>query len=484
MSARPSRTRLAVAIACAALIVLALPQGARASHPLQTAIDPEGPYAGADAALAAKRIRNAGATAERLLLNWKQVAPQTPPPGFDASNPADPAYNWGTFEAELLPAVAAGLEPLIVIRSAPTWAEGSGPGRVGTRRPDPTQFARFAHAVAERYSGRFAALPRVRYWQLWNEPNHFGFLTPQIENGALVSADQYRALVNAFADAVHSVNPDNMVIAGGLAPFHNDGADQIVTPPLAFMRALLCMSGGSKPKPTCATKVKFDIWSHHPYTSGGPTHHAAFPDDVSLGDLPRMRRLLSAAIRAGHVVSSYRVRFWATEFSWDTNPPDPGGVPVRLHARWVSEALFRMWKAGISMVSWFKLRDDATNGRPHNETFECGLYFRCTTISCDRPKPALQAFRFPFVAFRQARRRVYFWGRTPGGRRARVIVEQAAGKRWKRLARLRTNRYGIFSRRVRTSRKGRLRARLAHGRAQARPFSLRRPADLPVNPFG
>jgi hypothetical protein len=484
MSVRISFSRHLVAtLAFIALVGLAVPATASASHPLVTALDPEGPYAGADATLVSQRTRDAGAGAIRLLLNWKEVAPSSPPPGFDPSNPADPAYNWSTFEGEVKPAAAAGLQVLVVIRSAPAWAEGSGSGRSGTVRPDPVQFARFAHAAAVRYGGSFQGLPRIRYWQMWNEPNHFGFLNPQLENGQLVGPDTYRLLVNAFADAVHAVHPDNMVIAGGLAPFHNDGAGQIVTAPLAFMRSLLCMSGGSHPKPTCNTRVKFDIWSHHPYTSGSPTHHAAAAGDVSIPELPRMRTLLRAAIRAGHVVSSYKVRFWVTEFSWDTNPPDPGGVPLALHARWVSEALFRMWKAGVSLVTWFKLRDDAANGRPHSDSFESGLYFRCQTLSCDRPKPALQAFRFPFVAFRNGRR-VYFWGRTPSGKRGRVIVEQAVGKRWKRLAQMRTDRYGIFSRRVRTSRKGRLRARLAGGGTQARPFSLRRPPDLPVNPFG
>jgi hypothetical protein len=476
--------RLAATLALCGLIALALPASAQATHPLRTAIDPSGPFAGADATLVSQRTREAGATTIRLLLNWKEVAPAAFTPGFDPSNPADPKYDWSGFEAELLPAAAAGLSPLIVIRSAPKWAEGAGTGKVGTVRPDPVQFARFAHAAAERYSGRFGGLPRVRYWQLWNEPNHFGFLTPQTENGVAVSPEHYRAMVNAFADAVHAVNADNMVIAGGLAPFRNGGTTQTVLAPLVFMRALLCMSADRKPKPTCNTQVKFDIWSHHPYTSGDPTHHALLPDDVSIADLPKMRRLLSAAIRAGHVVSTHRVGFWVTEFSWDTNPPDPGAVPIQLHARWVAEALFRMWRAGVSLVTWFKIRDDAANGHPHDETFESGLYFRCQVIACDAPKPALRAFRFPFVAFRRGHRHVYFWGRTPSGRRARVIVEQAVGKRWRRVARMRTDRYGLFSRRIRTARKGRLRARLVRGGDVARPFSLRRPPDLAVNPFG
>ena len=205
----------------------------------------------------------------------------------------------------------------------------------------------------------------------------------------------YRLLVNAFADAVHAVRADNAVIAGGMAPFRNDAGDALVIAPLAFMRALLCVSGGRHPKATCATQVKFDIWSHHPYTSGSPTHVAANPDDASISALPEMRRMLSAASRAGHIASSGPVRFWVTEFAWDSNPPDPHGVPERLRSRWIAEALYRMWRAGVSMVTWYKLRDDETSGRPHSATFECGLYYRCGILACDRPKPSLQRVQVP-----------------------------------------------------------------------------------------
>ncbi len=124
------------------------------------------------------------------------------------------------------------------------------------------------------------------------------------------------------------------------------------------MRELLCMSAGDHPHPTCAKTIHFDIWAHHPYTSGGPTHKALNPDDVSIGDLPEMKRLLDAAVKAGHVVSRQRIRFWVTEFSWDSQPGDPKGVPAGLHARWVSEGLYRMWQSGVSLVIWFNLRDD------------------------------------------------------------------------------------------------------------------------------
>ena len=89
------------------------------------------------------------------------------------------------------------------------------------------------------------------------------------------------------------------------------------------------MSAGDHPHPTCAKTIQFDIWAHHPYTSGGPTHKALNPDDVSIGDLPEMKRLLDAAVKARTTsVSRQRIRFWVTEFSWDSQPGDPKGVPA------------------------------------------------------------------------------------------------------------------------------------------------------------
>src|SRR5207248_10179685 len=119
--------------------------------------------------------------------------------------------------------------------------------------------------------------------------------------------------------------------------------------PLRFMRALLCMSKGATPRRTCTNRIAFDAWAHHPYTSGGPTHHALRPDDVSLGDLPEMRSLLDAAWRAGSITARHAPQFWVTEFSWDSDPPDPKAVPAQLEARWVAEALYRMWQSRISV---------------------------------------------------------------------------------------------------------------------------------------
>jgi hypothetical protein len=490
--------RLAVALALAAVLSHAPP--AAAAGALQTGLADV--FQGTDAPLAFKRTKAAGASVVRIYVGWRSIAPggDAKPAGFDARNPADPNYNWSSADAEVRGAVAAGLRPLISVDAAPDWASGDGsdlpPGerRPATVRPNAQEFGMFMEALARRYSGTFQGLPRVRYWQAWNEPNHSRFLNPQFALGSnqnatptsrMLSPALYRQLLTEFSAAVKRVHRDNLVVAGGLAPFFRPTPGGRAAAPLLFMRRLLCISGRNRPLRGC-TPLRFDAWSHHPFTSGDPTHSALSPYDVSLGDLPEMRRVLRAAVRARHVVSSGRMRFWVTEFSWDTRPPDRYGVPVRLHARWTSEALYRMWRNGISLVTWYQLRDMPADARSRARglVFQSGLYFRCSRgLACDRPKPALTAFRFPFVAFRSGRA-VLVWGRTPSSRAGTAIVERKQGRRWRRVARVRANRHGIFTRRLQAAPRGSMRARLVGGRQRSRPFSLRRPPDLPVNPFG
>ena len=347
-------------------------------------------------------------------------------------------------------AVAAGLQPMLTLVAAPRWAEGvPRPQRiagykVGSWKPDPAQAAAFAKAVATRYGGSFQGLPRVRYLEIWNEPNLIGFLAPQAENGKLVGPTLYRNLLNAMADAIHGVHSDNVVSAGSTAPFTLvTQGQQVATSPMAFMRDFLCMSAEANPRPTCSAKSTFDAWSHHPFTPGGPTHHAVNREEVGLGDLPTMKSLLDAAYKAGHVRSAKPPEFWVTEFAWDTLPPDSFAVPIDLQARWISEALYRSWNAGVSLFTWFQLWDE-----PGTSRYQDGFYFRNgEDLRNAQPKPSLTAYRFPFVAYKQ-RKKVFVWGRTPYGVRGRVLVQRMTKTGWRRTGAFVANRYGIFSGKV------------------------------------
>lgn len=449
--------------------------------PLRTAVFDGRAFSGPDAALAFERTRQAGARFARLSVDWSVVAPKTLPPHFDSSSPTAPQYDWSAVDGQVRGALAAGLQPVLDVGNAPTWASrgtGSRP-QDGPVRPSARDFGDFATAIARRYSGRMPNLPRVRYWEVWNEPNVSLYLMPQYQSGEMMSADLYRGLVNAFYDAVHAVHGDNVVVAGGLSPFTVRNAAVDTVGPLAFMRRLLCLSTGPAPKATCHETVKFDVWSVHPYTSGGPLHHAYNPNDLSLGDLPAVPPLLRTAGRLGHLRSHGPVQYWITEFSWDTDPPDPKAVPVSLQARWVAEALYHAWRDGVSLFTWFTLRDE-----PASSDFQSGLYFLGKTMAADRPKPTLRAFAFPFVAYRQGGS-VSIWGRTPTSSSGAVTIERPAGSGWARVAAAHANRYGIFQRTLQVA-EGVRELRASYGSGTSLPFSLVPPKNenMTVTPFG
>jgi Concanavalin A-like lectin/glucanases superfamily/Cellulase (glycosyl hydrolase family 5) len=431
--------------------LLLVPLAAAAGRPLRTAVVDPATFSSPEADLGFARTSSAGATLVRLNISWASSGPApgdpAKPAGFDVSNPADPQYDFTQLDQQVRLAVAHGLQPVLSFDSAPLWAQDQSPHpstyagyAAHSYKPDPKEVGRFAHALATRYGGSFEGLPRIRYWQLWNEPNLTGFLSPQFENGQPFAAVWFRKMLNAYADAVRGVHPDNVVIAGGLSPI---AIPEAATAPLAFMRALLCMSAASNPKPTCSEQTSLDAVALHPYTSGGPRHRAFEPANVQLGDLPEAKRLLDAAAASHHIRSTIPPELWVTEFSWDTRPADPNplAAPIALQSQWTAEALYRMWKAGVSMVTWWLLRDLPWP----TSAFQSGLYFRSgIDLAHDLAKPTLTAFKFPFVTFRQRGGRLV-WGRTPAGRPARVAIEQRLPSKWKRITTLKSDANGIFS---------------------------------------
>jgi hypothetical protein len=445
--------------------------------PLRTGLlDPES-FSGPQLPTAFSMARQAGATYVRMLVDWASVAPATRRDGFVASDPISPAYNWALLDSTVEAASAAGLTPILDLVSPPKWGYAAQPRGVNAGTPNVQDLADFATALATHYDGSAEGVPGEHVFQVWNEVNNSLDLNP-------ASPKTYRAMVNAVAGSVHAVNPANLVVAGGLDPFgHPNGKKQkwYSVAPLAFMRALLCLSSGSHPHSTCHDPIHFDAWSHHPYTFGGPFGHARLPDDVELGDLPRMRKLLQAGARLHHIVSAHPVQFWVTEFGWDSAPPRRHAAPMALAARWTAESLHQMWLSGVSLVTWFLLQDYRSPS-----PYESGLYFYSSSISDAQPKPVRTAFRFPFVAYLD-KTTVSVWGRDATSDNEVVDVQLRQGDRgpWHRLALIRSNGHGIFKARLKlkATKKDWLRASTP-GSGHSLAFSLKRPNNPNIGPWG
>jgi len=260
---------------------LTAPAGAEAA-PIETAV--QFSASSGSEALIADRIRAANATKVRIVALWASIAPAEKPSEFTANDPGDPAYKWASLDNGVRTAVARGLTPFITVMDAPRWAEqGQGEAHLGDLKPSLPAFSAFATAIARRYAGGYAGLPRVRYWQVWNEPNVTVYLRPQFNGNKPHAPAHYRQVVNVFARAVHAVRRDNKVIAGGMSPFTLKVGDIETMAPLRFMRELLCMSSGPGPRRACKTTVEFDIWAHHPYTSGTRGTRRSVPMTFLLG---------------------------------------------------------------------------------------------------------------------------------------------------------------------------------------------------------
>jgi hypothetical protein len=420
--------------------------------------------------------RSAGAQYVRLTVPWSSVAPVDPPAGFDASNPTSPGYSWGGLDATVEAAEAADLAPILDIVGTPTWAYANQPDGVNGGSPEPAALGQFAQALASHFDGENGS-PLVSVFEVWNEPNLSLNLFP-------AAASVYRAMVNAVAASVHAVDPSNLVVIGGLDPFSHGKTKKrswYSVAPLAFMRSLLCVSKGAHPSSTCSQKVDFDVWSHHPYTYGGPFGHARLADNVELGDLPKMRAVLQAGARLDHVVSTNPVQFWVTEFSWDSSPPRRSAAPMALAARWTAESLYQSWHSGVSLLTWFGL-EDQTGQSP----YKSGLYFHADSLENARPKPVLTAFRFPFVAYLH-RRTVRVWGRDATSDQERVTVQFRHGKsgRWRTVGTVVSNASGIFEAtlKLKATKKDWLRAS-APGSGKALAFSLTVPHHPNIGPWG
>jgi hypothetical protein len=370
-----------------------------------------------------------GAGIVRLPVFWSSLVAGEP---ANASDPADPAYDFGRLDEAIAAASRRGFQVLLTVTTAPAFAEGPGrPGfaPAGSWKPAPAALAQFATALATRYSGSYAGaggpLPRVTLYQAWNEPNLETYLSPQYENGAPMAPAHYRKMLNAFFDAVKAVSPGSRVITAGTGPYGDEpGAGR--TRPLAFWREVLCLSRALKAL-SCPTAPRFDVLAHHPInTSGGPRVSARDPDDASTPDFHNVVEILRAAERRGMVGTPGRHHAWATEMWWESDPPDAvQGVPLRRHARWLALAQYLLWRQGARVVLSYPVVDLPYDPNAPLSPTSSGIRFVDGSA-----KPAASALAFPLVVDRKRGARAIVWGRAPAA--GRLLVERRSGGRWRR----------------------------------------------------
>ncbi len=398
-----------------------------------------------------------GAGIVRINVAWSSVVGSTPP--ARPTDPADPDYSFSSLDQEVRDARARGLDVLLTVLSAPKWATGKHrPEGVppGSWKPDPRALGQFAQALARRYSGSFGGLPRIRYFEVWNEPNLTLYLAPQWRGKKRKSPQLYRRMLNAFYAGVNKAQPHAKVIGGAVSPF-GDPRKNPLNParprirPLIFLRDLFCLNRRMKPAKGCRGKPHLDVLSQHPINSVNPPHyHAISPNDIQVADFHRVRRVLHAAERANHVRPRRHHALWATELFWWTDPPTAGKVPVQKHAKWLEESLYLLWKQGASAAVNLEVRDPQS---PRSGNPATGVFFYDGT-----KKPAYQTFRFPFVTHRQSKRGVGVWGKAPLS--GTLEIQKHGGNGWKTVKTLEVRAGAVFTSSIKLGRSAELRGKI------------------------
>lgn len=402
------------------------------------------------------RAAAARASIVRLNYQWSSLAPSKP---VNQTSAADPRYNFTALDRAVIAARSKGLRPMITIYSPPAWARGSGCGSHAARcKPNPKAFGKLGKALARRYSGNFGVLPRVKLFQAWNEPNLSLFLAPQWRRGKPVGAIRYRKMVNAFRSKVRSVHRSNKVISAGTAPF-GEPSGRSRTRPVEFWRHVFCLNRELKRK--CIGKARVDALAHHAINPrGGPKARARHRDDAAVPDLNRVRRVLRAAERRGTAPGG-RHPMWMTEMWWETKPPDKkNGVKPAKQARHIVRTLYEVWRDGAKVAINYMIRDEAMDPANPSASWQSGLYFHS-----GQAKPALRAFRFPFLARGKGKRKVAVWGRTP--RAGKLRIQRHKGGRWKTVKKRKVGGRKVFRYKVRGPAKAKWRAKLGKTKSLA-----------------
>jgi hypothetical protein len=280
----------------------------------------------------------------------------------NATNPNDPAYNWALYDRTVDYAAQNGIKVVFSVFGTPAWANGNkGQNQIATRPG--VDLRNFALAAARRYSGTFKgpdgkALPPVREWLAWNEPNNPIFLAPQYKRTSkgwvIQSGADYAKICNAIYNGVHATLIASERVACGVTGPRGNNNPNSARPsvsPLAFLRA--AKAGGMR---------TFDAYAHHPYystpadtpTTKPVTPKGAPPTAITLGNINDLIR---------EVTRLYgNKRIWITEYGYQTNPPDRlFGVSWARQSVYLRQAFAIARKnPRIDMMLWFLLRDEPT----------------------------------------------------------------------------------------------------------------------------
>jgi len=164
---------------------------------------------------------------------------------WSGNQPEPDRWEWNTLDTYVNRVIAAGMDsPIIVLSMTPEWAS-TDPGTAthrgfGARSPpkDMNDWVEYCRRVATRYKGK------VRYYEIWNEPNNADLLPRGYFFHA--PAETYFEMLKLAAKAIREADPNALILAPSVTGHY-----------FPFLKRIMEMGGGDY----------FDILTIHTYAS-------------------------------------------------------------------------------------------------------------------------------------------------------------------------------------------------------------------------
>jgi hypothetical protein len=229
---------------------------------------------------------------------------------------------------------ARGLKSLGIIVFTPEWARDPKCGG-GAKCPpkDPNQFATFAGEIVRRYKDK-----GVHHWEIWNEPNSYGFWATKTNCVA------YTELLKTTYPVIKLNDPEAFVITGGTAPAATDGNN------ISRLDFLKCIyeNGG---------KGYFDAVGDHPYTFPNlPSGNNANAWGQMSKTNPSLRGMMIAN-------GDSDKKIWMTEFGAPTNGPDSNWYISEAKQVEMMSDTMKIYKTydWAGPIFWYTIKDGGTS---------------------------------------------------------------------------------------------------------------------------
>jgi len=244
---------------------------------------------------------------------------------------------WDVFDDIVTAAEELRMELIVRLDTSPRWARPGNP-HVATPPEHLADFGDYVATVVERYRGR------VRYYQVWNEPN----LSVEWGNRP-VDARAATDLLRVGYERAKAADPDAVTLAPALAPTIANGPEAVSE--LVFLQRMY----------DAGAAAYFDIGSVQAYgLRNGPDDRRLGPGDVNFSRPILYREVM---VRNGDAAKP----IWASEVAWNAPPPEAPGpyawgkVNPEQQARYTVRALQRArdeWPWMGVMNVWYLRRPD------------------------------------------------------------------------------------------------------------------------------